>query len=262
MITSGTLFDLIGFVIILFLWVRYRKNIKRPWLVIMILLGVFVPSYVIPNVIQHAWLNVLNLFFLLILSLTVFDLLEKGILGSKYEIKDRNLKKWQEMYPRLFKFQQRHPRLPYALLYGNMCAFFTYVISMTIMNRYSKQWSALGLSYFKIDEHMASFIIRSEGLNSPLKSLLLVILIWSAVALVVAFICSLFVRDPAALRLGAIPLLAFYSLIMPAPLSLFQRLLVASACATCAYISSKLCVLNISERICSLFTVKDSDCLA
>jgi hypothetical protein len=262
MITSGTLFDLIGLVIILFLLVRYHKNIKRPWLVIMILLGIFVPSYITFKVIQNAWLNVLFLFFLLILSLTAFDLIEKGILGPKYEIKNRNVKKWQEKYPRFFRFLQKHPRSPYALLYGSICAFFTYAISMTIMNRYSKQWSALGLSYLKIDEHMGNFIIRSEGLNSPLKSLLLVILIWSAVTLVVAFICSLFVRDPIALRLGAIPLLAFYSLLMPAPLSLFQRLLVASACATCAYISSKLCVLNISERICSLFTVNDSDCTA
>ena len=229
---------------------------------IMILLGVFVPSYINFKVIQNDWLNILNLFFLLILFLPVFDLLEKGILGPKYEIKNRNVKKWQEKYPRFSRFLQQHPRLPYAVLYGSICAYFTYAISMTIMNKYYKQWSALGLNYFKIDEPMASLIIRSEGLNSPLKSLLLVILIWSAVALVVAFICSLLVRDPAALRLGAIPWLAFYSLLMPAPLDLFQRLLVGSACATCAYISSRLCVLNLSERICSLFTVKDSNCIA
>ena len=248
------IFDVVALVILVFLLARYHKDIKRPLLVVMILLGVCVFSYVIFNVIQYAWLNVFYLFFLLALSLTVFDLFEKGILGLKDEILNHKVKKWQEKYPRLFKFQQKHPRLPYALLYGSMCAFFTYVVSMTIMNRYKEAWASLAMSYDRIDERLVHSIILSEGMNSPLKSFWLVVLIWLAVTLVVTFVCSLFVRDRTAFRLVAIPMLAFHSLLIPAPLTLFQRLLIASACALCAYISSKLCFLNISERICSLFS--------
>ncbi len=207
MITSGTLFDVVAFLIFVFLLARYHKAIKRP-LIVFLMLGVYVLSHVISKVIQHTWVNVLHLLLMLVLSLVLFLFLEKGILGLKGESQNRNIKKWQEKHPRLFKFHQKHPRLPDALLYGSVCAFFTYGISLTIMNRYTEAWASLGISYFRIDERLARAMNLSEGMNSPFRGLLLIIFIWSAVTLVVAFVCSLFVRDRTGLRMVAIPMLA------------------------------------------------------
>jgi hypothetical protein len=252
MLTSQTLYCVIALVIIVFLLAKLHKKIKRP-LLVYIMLGVYVLSSVIIEVSQHIWLDVFVSFLLLVLSLTAFLLIERQIIGFKEELYNLKKQKWQEKHPRFFEFQQRHPRLGYTLIYGTLCSYFTYAISIGIMNKYRDSWSSLSLSYWKTDERMARSIILSEGLNWPLKSLVIVILICSVTTLIVVYICSLFVRDKVSFRKAAIPMLIFFLLLLPAPLTLFQRFLVASICAACAYISSKLCFFNLSERTCNLF---------
>lgn len=253
MIASQTLYVVIALVIIVFLLAKDHKKIKRP-LLEFIILGAIILLYAILSASQNFLLNVLISILLLIIFLTAVFLFERQIIGRKdNEMQDLKAKKWQEKHPRFFEFQQRHPRLPYTLMYGTLCSYFIYAISIGIMNKYKDSWSSLSLSYWKIDERMARSMILSEGLNSPLKSLVIVILICSVTTLIVVYICSLFMKDKVNLLKGTIPMLIFFLLILPAPLILFQRFLVASICAACAYISSKLCFFNLSERICNLF---------
>ena len=194
MLTSQTLYGVIALVIIVFLLANLYKKIKRP-LLVFIILGVIISLYAILIVSQNVLLNVLISILLLIIFLTAFLLIERRIIGFKEELYNLKKQKWEEKHPRLFEFQKRHPKLPNALLYGTLCSYFTYAISIGIMNIYKDSWSSLSLSYWKIDERMARSIILSEGLNWPLKSLVIVILICSVTTLIVVYTCSLFMKD-------------------------------------------------------------------
>lgn len=251
-ITSQTPYFAIVLLITVMILILNRKRTKKPLLLAMMLCAI-VLSWIMGRFFQQFWVQLLNLSFLFIWVLVVFLFTEKGILGLKDEVKKDIERKWKDKHPRLFKFHQKHPMLQYAMGYGTACGFLTYATSLTIMHKYKEAWMSLGIVYLIKNERMAHAMIVSQGLNSPLQSLLLVIAIWSAVSFVAAFICSLFVRDKNVLRKGLIPLLVFYSLMIPAPLNMFQRLLLAAVCVASAYMGSKLCFWNVSERLYRLF---------
>ena len=245
---------------LLILLVTCHKEFKRP-LVTVLMVGVLALACAGLEVIQNPWMNILIMFLLLILILTVFLLFEKGILGLTDEFRSRNIGKsqeWQKRNPRLSKFLEGHPRLSPAILYGSLDAFFVRGASLRIMDEYKTAWASLQIDNLLKDGQMARQMILSEGLNSPLKSLLVVVFIWSAVTITVVFISSLFVQDRTALWIGTIPLLTlsvFTAIFIH--LTLLQRLILISVCVLCAFVSTKLCFWDISERVCRLFSPKE-----
>ena len=262
MVTSQVSYTLVALLvstfILLFILTWYHKKIKRPILTALFLIVfALLASVLISHVFYGSWMTVLILFVALILSLTaecLGCLGTKGILTINFMASESKTGKWQQKYPPLFKFQERHTQFYKTFFYGVFCSMFIWAASTTIMQIYKDKWGSLRLRYIITDEVM-SHIAQShiDGMSSPFKSLLLVILIWSVVTLITAFICSLFLRDRDSLRTGIIIVLPFFVLMAPIPVTMFQRFCLALTCDICTYVSSKFWIFNISNKICRLF---------
>jgi len=252
--SSGIPFHVVAVLIIAFTLIACRKDIKRP-LLVTLLLGICALLYVIGRLaLQHAWANVFLAFLGLALYGTAFCLFEKGILGPRGDIMNRNMSKFEERHPRLFRFQKKHARLPKSLLHGSICSAFILGISGTLMTEYEAAWASLRVIDLVSNERLAHHMIVSEGMNSPLESLLVMIFIWCGASATVVFVASLFTRGSTSVCWSTVAILALYVLIAPMSLTLLQKLCLAFSCGLSAYISNMLCFFDISERICGLFS--------
>lgn len=244
---SGTLFTVVAILIFAILLGYNYRNIKRPLLVALIF-GLCVLSLAVGRLLQFAWLSMLNLFVLLLLSLTVLCLFDNGILGRR----DKS------GYWKIEKFRVEHPRLFDAILYGVICSGFILALNYSVM-KHTITLNPLEMSQTSPERRSTHQMLISESMAPSVNNLWHTVLIWSALTAIVVFISSVFAKDKTAVGLGTSSILALYVLLAPLPFTLVQKLYVASACAICAYISSKLCFFTISNRIYSLFDPEEKN---
>lgn len=256
-LSSDITYIVLALIIATVVFVLERRKIKRPLLVVFFLMA-FVALYVTGEIFQDIWVTVLNSFLLLILVLTFICLGDNGVLGFNDNNKSIKKNKWKDKHPKFAEFLEKNPRLPFAILYGSICAFFVRGISLTVLYNHRTAWeSVLARGMFGNEQIIDNFI-RVEGMVSIEKGLLHIFIVWIVVTMIIAFISSLFVRDKTNVGLGAAFMLVFCAFMAPMPLTILERLCLGIVCALCAYISIRLYYWNISERVCRLFKLEKS----
>lgn len=175
---------------------------------------------------QNAWVNVVALSVLLVVFLATMCLGENGIIGiGERDQDDRVLYRWRKAHPRLFD----------GLLYGLTNCVFIGGISFNIMSRWTGWTSAV------VYRHQAN------------AGWLCGLAIWSGVTFVVVFVSSAFVRDRAVVGWVTACFSTLLAIMVLQPLTLLQALCVASSTVACSFVASRMCFLDASERIRTLF---------